>query len=152
MKKILTCAAFLLFVFSSVFSQFFLNQITTPDGSVDFLVGVKSDFSNYIEREDGSGYTTLELRIINQGTAQELEWNDFRVYILLDDDSSLFYNYRTAATEGEYACDYTVASGATHYQLLCFEKQFKAGEIKKVWLSTADNEFFELYYSEAEEE
>jgi hypothetical protein len=65
------------------------------------------------------------------------------VYILLK-NGTLFYNYITAAKEGELACNYVVKPNETHIQYVCFEKDFDINQIDKVYLSLLDNKFFPL--------
>jgi hypothetical protein len=119
----------------------YLETISTPDKSLDFIVGLYPDTYYYNTTKE---YSTMTLKILNNSTSI-LDWNDYKVYIQLS-DGTLFYNYKTQAESGEYCNSYTISTGLAHSQTVCFTPKFRVSEISKVYLSFNDNKFFALLY------
>jgi hypothetical protein len=124
----------------------FAERISTPDGTINFLIGLSPESVQTVTRSDGTSYCTVKMVLINDEKAQSFEWEDYKIYILTK-TGELFYNYTTTAESGEYACKYTLQPGESRTQLTCFGKTFKSTEIDRVWLSISDNLSFELVYS-----
>lgn len=125
---------------------YFYEVISNPDKTIDYAFGVYPTRSEYVRNSNGGGYTKMRIAVINY-SKQDLKWNDYKVYILMK-NGDLFYNYTTAAKEGELACNYVVKPDETHIQYVCFEKEFDINQIDKVYLSLLDNKFFPLIYTD----
>ena len=123
--------------------SFWYESVSSSDSAIHFLIGVYHTKSEYITRNDGTGFTKMRMVIINKAAVQALRWEDYKIYILLK-NGDLFYNYTTKATEGDLACKWTVQPGQNHMQYLCFDKVFDASQIDKMYLSMSDNKFFSL--------
>lgn len=124
----------------------FAERISTPDGSINFVVGFSPESAQQVTRNDNSVYTTAKLVLINDEKASDFDWDDYKVMVLTK-NGDLFYNYTTSAETGEYACKYTLKPGESKTQLACFAKTFKAADVERVWLSFSDNISFELVYA-----
>lgn len=154
MKKIITLvgAVAMSFTLTPTIAQsqekvpFFYESISNPEKTIDYAFGVYPTRSEYIRNSNGGGYTKMRVAVINY-SKQDLKWNDYKVYILLK-NGDLFYNYTTAAKEGELACNYVVKPNETHIQYVCFEKDFDINQIDRVYLSLLDNKFFPLIYND----
>lgn len=144
--KTFLVALFSLFV-NVVWGQaFYYESISTPDKSIDFLFGFYVHNLETEERKDGSEFTVAQIGLINK-SQKSFDWNDYKVYVLLK-NGDLFYNYKTEAKSGDYACVFTLNGGETLKKKICFEKKFAAKDIDKVWLSFSDYKFFKLLYSD----
>ena len=125
-------------------NQYYLGVFSNTTNSIKFTIGAYPNSVNQSKRNDGTIYTAMRIAIINNEKAEPIEWSDYKIYILLK-DGSLFYNFLTSASAGDYACKYTVQPGETHLQFACFEKIFYSTDIDKVWLSFSDNQFLPLF-------
>lgn len=125
-------------------NEYYLGVFSNTTGTIKFTMGAYPNSINQSKKNDGTLYTAMKVALVNNVTAEPIEWNDFKIYILLK-DGTLFYNFLTTATTGEYACKYQVAPGTTHMQYYCFDKIFLASDIDKMWLSFSDSEFQHLY-------
>jgi hypothetical protein len=124
----------------------YLETISTPDKSMDFIAGVYPNTYYYNVSGD---YSTLTLKVLNNSSTS-LGWNDYKVYILLK-DGTLFYNYKTKAESGEYSCVYTVPTGTANSQSVAFSGKFDIHDISSVYLSFSDSKFFNLLYGPAKQ-
>jgi hypothetical protein len=141
---------YLLFTFISLnsFSQeneYYLESISNGTGTVDFTVATYPISITPNKREDGSYFTIMKMAVVNNPKANELIWNDYKVYILTK-EGKLFFNYTPSMNTGEYACSYTVNKGETHLQWLCFDTVFNIQDIEKIWISFGDNQFIPLIH------
>lgn len=125
-------------------NEYYLGVFSNNLNTIKFTMGAYPNSINQSKKNDGTLYTAMRVALVNNEHAEPIEWNDFKIYILLK-DGTLFYNFLTNATTGEYACKYQVAPGTTHMQYYCFDKIFLASDIDKVWLSFSDSEFKALY-------
>lgn len=125
-------------------NQYYLGVFSNTTNSIKFTIGAYPNSVNQSKRNDGSIYTAMRIAIINNEKAEPIEWSDYKIYVLLK-DGSLFYNFLTNASAGDYACKYIVQPGETHLQFVCFEKIFNSTDIDKVWLSFSDNQFLPLF-------
>lgn len=154
MKTIITIvsAVAMLFSFTPANAQskekvpYFYEVISNPDKTIDYAIGVYPTRSEYVKNSSGSGYTKMRMAIINY-SKKDYDWKDYKIYILMK-NGDLFYNYTTAAKEGELSCTYTVKADETHIQYVCFEKEFDINNIKSIYLSVLDNKFFSLIYTD----
>ena len=120
----------------------YIETISNPNKTINMILGFYPKTYQWSESLEASKIT---LRILNQAS-EKYEWNDYKVYILLK-DNSLFYNYTTKAEEGDYNCKYTInGDGGYHDQVVCFSKKFDISDIKTVWISFGSGLFFELLY------
>ena len=125
-------------------NEYYLGVFSNTTNTIKFTMGAYPNSINQSKKNDGTLYTAMRVALVNNEKADTIEWNDFKIYILLK-DGTLFYNFLTNATIGEYACKYQVAPGTTHMQYYCFDKIFSAADIDKVWLCFSDSEFKPLY-------
>lgn len=154
MKKIITIVSILTISWNLQNAQaqnkekvpYFYEVISNPDKSVDYAFGVYPTRSEYVRNSNGGGYTKMRVAVINY-SKQDLKWNDYKVYILMK-NGDLFYNYTTAAKDGELNCNYVVKPNETHIQYVCFEKDFDVNQIDRIYLSLLDNKFFPLIYTD----
>lgn len=124
----------------------YIETIANSSKTTEFILGIYPRTYKWSESLEAS---QLTMRILNKAKA-DYKWEDYKVYILLK-DNSLFYNYKTKAESGEYACKYTITGdGGFNDQVLCFDKKFDVKDIKTIWVSFGDNTFIELIYSPAE--
>lgn len=140
---LLLAGIFLSAVSNAQSEPFLYQSIFNADSSINFMIGFFHTKSEYITRDDGTGYTKMRMAVINKENARPFRWDDYKVYLLLK-NGDLFYNYTTKAAEGELACKWTVQPAQNHIQSLCFDKAFEVNQIERVWLSMSDNRFFEL--------
>lgn len=126
---------------------YYYEKISNSNKTINFLIGVYVTKNEYISTSDDEGYTKIRMAIINDKNADRFKWNDYKIYIQLK-NGDMFYSYTTKATEGETNCTYTVSPDETHIQYVCFDKKFDVKDISKMWLSMADNKFFELSVSD----
>ncbi len=128
----------------SAVDSYFYSVISTPNKAINFTIGVYH--TNFVWNETAkSGYTVIPGVIINDKTAKPLQWNDYKIFIMLK-DGTLFNSYLTVAKTGRYACNYTVNPGEKHYQDFTFSKKFKARDIAAMWLKLTDGNFIRLIY------
>jgi hypothetical protein len=125
-------------------TDYFLGVFSNTTNTIKFTIGVYPNSINQSKKNDGTLYTAMRVALVNNEFAEPMEWNDFKVYVLLK-DGTLFYNFLTNATTGEYACKYQVTPGTTHLQYYCYDKIFSATDIDKVWLCFSDSEFKPLF-------
>jgi hypothetical protein len=156
MKKIillfsLFLAAFTIIIPTKVHAQksdiYYYEKISNSSKTINFLIGVYVTKNEYISSGDDEGYTKIRMAVINDKNADRFKWNDYKIYIQLK-NGDMFYSYTTKATEGETSCTYSVSPDETHIQYVCFDKKFDVRDISKMWLSMADNKFFELSASD----
>lgn len=122
----------------------YIEVISNNSKSINFILGVYPKTYSWSEALQAS---QLTMRILNNAS-DDYFWNDYKVYILLK-DNTLFYNYKTKAETGEYACTYTIkGNGGFNDQTMSFDKKFDIKDIKSMWVSFSDNTFIELLYSE----
>ncbi|ABG59984.1 hypothetical protein [Cytophaga hutchinsonii] len=137
----------LVFIFSQAchaqVNEYFLGVFSNQANTIKFTIGAYPNTVNQSKRNDGSIYSAMRIAIVNNEHAEPIVWSDYKIYILLK-DGTLFYNFLTNATTGEYACKYTVEPGSTHLQLVCFEKIFTGTDVEKIWLSFSDSQFLPL--------
>ena len=151
MKRItvLFLSCFVLFIgalqiYAQQTNEYYLGVFSNTTSTIKFTMGVYPNSINHSKKNDGSLYTVMTVALVNNEKAEPIEWNDFKIYILLK-DGSLIYNFLTTATTGEYVCKYQVAPGTTHMQYYCFDKIFSPSDIDKVWLHFGDSIFQPLY-------
>jgi hypothetical protein len=125
-------------------NEYYLGVFSNTTSTIKFTMGAYPHSINHSKKSDGSLYTVMRVALVNNEKADPIEWNDFKIYILLK-DGTLVYNFLTTATSGEYACKYQVAPGTTHMQYYCYDKIFSASDIDKVWLHFGDSVFQPLY-------
>jgi hypothetical protein len=142
---LMLCLLFTGFIFAQTdeSSPVYVQTIATPDKSLDFIVGL---YPQTYKWNDELLFSSMKLCVLNNADTP-LEWNNYWVYILLNDNTTLFFNYKTKADNGEFACDYTVNAGKMHEQCVCFDKKFDFKDIKKVWLSVTSGNFIEMIYT-----
>lgn len=125
-------------------NEYYLGVFSNTTGTIKFTMGAYPNSISQSKKSDGTLYSAMSVALVNNINAEPIEWNDFKIYILLK-DGTLFYNFLTTATTGDYACKYQVAPGSTHMQYYCFDKIFSASDIDKMWLCFSDSEFKPLY-------
>jgi hypothetical protein len=143
----LLCLLSLLFAMQTHAQQtgeYYLGVFSNTTNTIKFTMGVYPNSINHSKKSDGMLYTVMSVALVNNEKAEPIEWNDFKIYILLK-NGTLIYNFLTTATTGDYACKYQVAPGTTHMQYYCFDKIFSASDIDKVWLHFGDSQFQPLY-------
>jgi len=146
-KNMIALAAVMMIAITGTFAQgIFAEKISTPDGSINFLVGFSPESLQTITKSDGSSYCTAKLVLINDKTAKSFDWSDYKVYVLTK-NGKLMYNYTTSAESGEYACTYTLKPGDSRTQIVCFSNTFQPAEVERVWLVFSDDISFELIYA-----
>jgi hypothetical protein len=146
MKTVITFTLFIVsFILYGQENEYFLESIRNGDGTVDFTVATYPISITPNKREDGSYFTIMKMAVVNNPKANDLIWNDYKIYILTK-DGQLFFNYTPSMNEGEYACNYTVTKGSTHQQWLCFDTIFNLNDIEKIWISFGDNQFISLIH------
>lgn len=124
----------------------YIETIANGSKTTEFILGIYPRTYKWSESLEAS---QLTMRTLNKAK-DAYKWDDYKVYILLK-DNSLFYNYKTKAESGEFACKYTIdGDGGFNDQVLCFDKKFDVKDIKTIWVSFGDNTFIELIYSPAE--
>lgn len=121
---------------------YFYEKIANPSGKVNFVFGFYPEKYTWKESQSSS-YTTIPAAVVNDKSADSLQWNDYKVFIMLR-DGTLFRNYTTTAKSGRYLCKYPVNPGETHYQDFAFAKKFKPAQILHVWLELKHNNFIKL--------
>ncbi|WP_018344709.1 hypothetical protein [Cytophaga aurantiaca] len=131
-------------VFAQQTNEYYLGVFSNTTGTIKFTMGVYPSSINQSKKNDGTLYSVMSVALVNNEKAEPIEWNDFKIYILLK-DGTLVYNFLTTATTGEYACKYQVAPGTTHMQYYCYDKIFSATDIEKVWLHFGDSQFQPLF-------
>ncbi len=145
-KNSLLLFVFTLFLLSTQYiqaqttSEYYLGVFSNTSNTIKFTIGAYPNTISQSKRSDGTIFSAMRIAIVNNEKAEPIVWNDYKMYILLK-DGTLFYNFLTNATTGDYACKYTVPTGETHLQYICFEKIFSAADIDKVWLSFSDSHF-----------
>ena len=120
----------------------YIETVSNPTKTIDLILALYPKTYKWSESLEASQIT---LRILNQ-SKQEFDWSNYKVYILLK-DNSLIYNYTTKAESGEFDCTYSIDGNSTlHDQVVCFDKKFEISEIKTVWVSFVSSKFFELFF------
>jgi hypothetical protein len=126
-------------------NEYYLESISNGNGTVDFTVATYPISITPNKREDGSYFTIMKMAVVNNPKANDLIWNDYKIYILTK-DGQLFFNYTPSINSEEYSCNYTVTKGSTHLQWLCFDTVFNIHDIEKIWISFGDNHFIPLIH------
>ena len=126
-------------------SPFFYELISNDSKTINFVFGFYPSSYNYVESKDVEAYTNIKAAVINNAKDHGLKWNDYKINILLK-SGVLIRSYTTAAEDGDYACNYSVAGETTHYQYFCFHTKFTSSDIDKVWLVMGDDQIFNLVY------
>ncbi len=133
-------------------NPFYYELISNDSKTTNFVFGFYPNSYSYVESKEVDPYTSVKAAVINNST-QSLKWNNYKVVILLK-NGKLIRSYTTAATDGDYACNYTVdaagAKGTTRLQYFCFHTKFTAEDIDKVFLEISDNQIFGLMYDKNE--
>ncbi len=120
----------------------YIETVSNPTKTIDIIMALYPKTYKWSESLEASQIT---LRLLNQST-QDFEWTDYKVYILLK-DNTLIYNYKTQAADGDFDCTYTIPGNTTlHDQIVCFDYKFDVKDIKTVWVSFDSGKFFELFY------
>jgi hypothetical protein len=125
-------------------SPFFYELIANDSKTTNFVFGFYPSSYTYEETKDVDGFTSIKAAVINNAKGS-LPWSDYKINILLK-DGKLLRSYSTVAKDGQYACNYTVTGGDTHYQYFCFHNKFTSDDIDKVWLVLGDDQIFSLLY------
>ncbi|MEI6347884.1 MAG: hypothetical protein WCP69_08060 [Bacteroidota bacterium] len=122
----------------------YIETISNTSKTTNFIVGIYPKTFVYSAASENS---KLTMRILNKADG-EYKWKDYKVYLLLK-DNSLFYNYTTKAESGDFLVNYSIEGGGKgfHEQVLCFSKKFDVDDIKLMWISFADDTFIQLTYS-----
>ena len=148
LSYVFVVAAFILMPMKQIFAQeitskspVYMEVISTPDKSINLILGLYPETYQY---NSSSDYSYMTLRILNQA-ATSFEWADYKIYIMLN-DNTMFYNYKTQASSGNFNCKYTVEAGASNDQKVCFSKKFNYSDIAKAWISFGDDKFFNLVF------
>ncbi len=148
MKKLICIAfVFALFYYNQTLAQtndYYLGVFSNTTKTIKFTIGAYPNSISQSKRNDGVIYSAMRIAIVNNEKAEAIEWSDYKIYILLK-DGTLFYNFLTNVSTGDYACKYTVNPGETHLQFVCFEKVFSANDVDKIWLSFSDHQFLSLF-------
>jgi hypothetical protein len=121
-------------------NEYYLGVFSNTTSTIKFTIGAYPNTISQSTRSDGTIFSAMSVAIVNNEKAEPIIWSDYKMYVLLK-DGTLFYNFLTNSTTGDYACKYTVPTGETHLQYYCFEKVFSATDIDKVWLSFSDSHF-----------
>jgi hypothetical protein len=147
-SKLLLLIAFVVFSSNLTSAQaLYAESISTPDGSINFLIGVSPSSIQTVTRSDNSTYCTVKLVLINDEKAQAFDWADYKVYVLTK-DGKIGYNYTTTADGGEFDCTYELKPGESKTQLLCYARTFAQADIDRIWLVMSDEISFELVLTE----
>ena len=124
--------------------SYYYEKIATPNNAINFTFGFYAEKYSWHESSE-SKYTSIPAVIINEPNAKQLDWKDYKVFIMLK-DGTLFNSYKTVAKTGNYACHYTVKPGEKHYQHFTFSAKFKPQQILHVWLKLTDGNFIKLLF------
>jgi hypothetical protein len=125
---------------------FFSQVVASPDKTaLNFNVFLFHHKYRWVESKTEGKYSVVSLVIQNNKNAKLLNWRDYKVYFLLK-DGTLFHNYTTRATSGNYSCNYTVAPGQQHVQLICFGRKFEPEQVDRAWLRMTASNFIKLLY------
>lgn len=155
MKKtnlLLMFAFSMLFIFSAKAQMtakdpVYIETISNSSKTINFIVGIYPKTYVYSEASENS---KLTMKILNKAS-ESYKWKDYKVYILLK-DNSLFYNYTTKAEDGDFAVNYSIeGEKGVHEQTLCFTKKFEISDIKQMWISFADDTFILLTYAKGDD-
>lgn len=120
----------------------YIETVSNPTKTINLIMALYPKTYKWSESLEASQIT---LRLLNQST-QDFEWTDYKVYILLK-DNTLIYNYKTQAADGDFDCTYTIPGNTTlHDQIVCFDYKFDIKDIKSVWVSFDSGKFFELFF------
>ena len=151
-KQVLLAGFLLLSVLSKAQSgkPFYYESISNDSKSIDFVFGFYPSTYSYNETKDVDGFTSIKTAVINNAKRNDLKWNDYKIMILLR-TGKMLRSYSTVAKDGDYACNYTVDGGTTHYQYFCFHNKFTNEDIDKVWLIMGDDQIFNLVYDKNDE-
>ena len=146
-KQLLLATLLLISVFSHAQSNkpFYYELISNDSKTTDFVFGFYPFTYSYVQSKDVDPYTSVKAAVINNAKKNDLKWNDYKINILLK-TGKLIRSYSTVAKDGDYACNYTVDGGTTHYQYFCFHSKFDNEDIDKVWLVLGDDQIFNLVY------
>lgn len=146
--KLLSIIAFVVLSTSIASAQaLYAENISTPDGSISFLIGMSPSSIQIVTRSDNSSYCTVKLVLINGEQAETFSWSDYKITVLTK-DGKLIYNYTTTAESGEYDCTFDLKPGESRTQMLCYAKTFTEKDIDRVWLTMSDEISFELVLTE----
>ena len=129
-------------------NPFYYELIANDSKTTNFVFGFYPASYTYEETKDVDGFTSIKSAVINNAKGS-VAWNDYKINILLK-DGSLIRSYSTVAKDGQYACNYSVPGGETHYQYFCFHTRFTSNDIDKVWLVMGDDQVFSLLYDKNE--
>ncbi len=146
MKKLMVILAFFMVAISSYAQEkkdlFYYESISNPSKTVNFVIGFYPSFYSFDATiNNNEGASTVKMAIINN-SSDDYVWKNYRIIVQLSTGET-FTNYTTSTAEGQYSCKYIVAGKETHYQYLCFHKQFDPKKITKVFLMI-DDAIFEL--------
>lgn len=150
-KQLLLAALLLLCLFAKADTgkPFYYELISNESKTTNFVFGFYPTTYSYVEGKDVDGYTNIKSAIINNAKGR-LEWENYKINILLK-TGKLIRSYTTVAKEGDYACNFSVSAGDTHYQYFCFHDKFTDADIDKVWLVLGDDQIFVLSYNKNDE-
>ena len=128
---------------------YYFTSISNADKTINYVFGLY--VVCHLEQatsSDNTPYTRIYAAVINNSKTNDLDWDNYKVYILTK-TGKLIRSYKTAATDGEYLCTYKVPQGTTHHQYFCFHYSFAAADIDKVWLVlSGDDSMFNLSYAD----
>lgn len=146
MKKLMLILTFCIVAISTYAQDkkepFYYESISNPSKTINFVIGFYPSLYSYdAALNNNEGASTVKMAIINNST-EDYVWKNYRIIVQLSTGET-FTNYTTSTTEGQYSCKYIVAGSETHYQYLCFHKQFDPKKITKVFLMI-DDAIFEL--------
>jgi len=120
----------------------YFDNISNATKTIDIGVGLYPSTSQWNEKDS---YTSFIFKVHNNSKSNKMDWDDYKVYILLK-DGTIFYNYKTKAESGDYSCIYAIEPRKSHSQTICFGQKFDNENIDKIYVSFGDNQFFRLVY------
>ena len=154
MKRIFTLTLLVLTTSITAIAQnkikVYMEVISNDSKTIDYTLGVYPGSYAYYQPDGIDPYSTLTLRVINNGS-ETLKWNEHsRVFVLLK-NGTLLCNYLTSATEGDKVCSYSIFKGESHEQTLCFGEKFDTADVDKMWIYDAPHDqIFALIFDELE--
>jgi hypothetical protein len=135
--------------FANAGSPFYYESISNPLKTIDYVFGFYHTIYSVSTASDNKEYVAITGAVINNAD-YELKWGNYYVAVLLK-NGSLVFNYKTAATSGDYANFFTVAAKKTQFTKFCFHTVFKPDDIQAVFIFDKDNmKTFSLAYSKNE--
>lgn len=123
----------------------YLEVISNTSKTINYTVGIYPMTCSF---DSENNRTTLTMYVLNNGS-EDLVWKKANHVLIILNDNTLAYNYKTVAESGKYACAYNVdATKGFHEQTLCFDGKFSTSDIANVYL-LENGDIYKLVYYKA---